>query len=48
MKICIVSKIDSKEPLELAQSLGWALSDLGCTVVTRNLWLLNLDMRVSR
>lgn len=33
MKICIVSKIDSKEPLELAQSLGWALSDLGCTVV---------------
>ena len=33
MKICIVSKIDSREPLELAQSLGWALSDKGYTVV---------------
>lgn len=33
MKICIVSKIDSKEPLELAQSLGWALSDNGYEVV---------------
>ena len=33
MKICIVSKIDSKEPLELAQSLGWALSDKGYEVV---------------
>ena len=33
MKICIVSKIDSKEPLELAQSLGWALSDKGYDVV---------------
>lgn len=33
MKICIVSKIDSKEPLELAQSLGWRLLDLGYDVV---------------
>ena len=33
MKICIVSKIDSREPLELAQSLGWALSDKGYSVV---------------
>ena len=33
MKICIVSKIDSKEPLELAQSLGWRLVDMGYSVV---------------
>lgn len=32
-KICIVSKIDSRGPLELAQSLGWALSDAGFEVV---------------
>lgn len=33
MKICIVSKIDAKEPVEVAQSLGWALSDGGHEVV---------------
>ena len=33
MKICIVSKIDAKEPLELAQSVGWELSNLGHEVV---------------
>ena len=33
MKICIVSRIDLKEPIELAQSLGWMLRDLGHDVV---------------
>lgn len=33
MKICIVSKIDAKEPIELAQSIGWELSNLGHEVV---------------
>ncbi|MDO5847887.1 MAG: NAD(+)/NADH kinase, partial [Methanocorpusculum sp.] len=33
MKICIVSKIDAKEPLELAQSVGWELSNLGHEVI---------------
>lgn len=33
MKICIVSKIDSKEPVDLAQSLGWELSNLGHEVI---------------
>jgi len=33
MKICIVSKIDSREPLELAQSTGWELSNEGHQVV---------------
>ena len=33
MKICIVSKVDVKEPIELAQSVGWELSALGHTVV---------------
>ncbi|HJJ54704.1 MAG TPA: NAD(+)/NADH kinase [Methanocorpusculum sp.] len=33
MKICIVSKVDVKEPIELAQSIGWELSNLGHEVV---------------
>ncbi len=33
MKICIVSRIDLKEPVELAQSIGWMLRDLGHDVV---------------
>lgn len=33
MKICIVSRIDLKEPVELAQSLGWMLRDYGHEVV---------------
>lgn len=33
MKVCIVSKIDSKESIELARSLGWAFSDAGNEVV---------------
>ncbi len=33
MKICIVSKIDTKEPVELARSLGWALADCGHEIV---------------
>jgi len=33
MKICIVSKIDAKEPLELAQSIGWELSNEGHQVI---------------
>jgi len=33
MRICIVSKVDTKEPLELAQSIGWELSNKGHQVV---------------
>ncbi|HJJ36916.1 MAG TPA: NAD(+)/NADH kinase, partial [Methanocorpusculum sp.] len=33
MKICIVSKVDVKEPIDLAQSIGWELSNLGHEVV---------------
>jgi len=33
MKICIVSKIDSREPLELAQSIGWELFNEGHQVI---------------
>jgi NAD+ kinase len=33
MKICIVSRIDLKEPIEMAQSLGWMLRDKGHEVV---------------
>lgn len=33
MKLCIVSKVDAKEALDLAQSLGWALSDCGHEVI---------------
>lgn len=29
MKVCVVSKIDSKEVIELAQSIGWMLHSLG-------------------
>ena len=29
MKICIVSRVDLKEPIEIAQSLGWTLLDSG-------------------
>ncbi len=33
MKVCIVSKVDVKEPIEIAQSVGWELSNLGHEVV---------------
>jgi len=33
MKICIVSKVDVKEPIDLAQSIGWELSNCGHEVV---------------
>lgn len=33
MKFCIVSRIDEREPIEMAQSLGWQLCDLGYEVV---------------
>ncbi len=33
MKICIVSRVDLKEPIEIAQSLGWTLLDSGYDVV---------------
>ncbi|HJJ42843.1 MAG TPA: NAD(+)/NADH kinase [Methanocorpusculum sp.] len=33
MRICIVSRIDIKEPIELAQSIGWMLRDLGHDVM---------------
>lgn len=36
MKICIVSRVDLKDPVELAQSLGWTLMDHGFDVVYEN------------
>lgn len=33
MKICIVSRVDFREPIETAQSLGWMLADAGYEVV---------------
>ncbi len=33
MKICIVSKVESRDALDLAQSAGWELSNLGHEVV---------------
>ncbi|MDR3102570.1 MAG: NAD(+)/NADH kinase [Methanocalculaceae archaeon] len=36
MKICIVSRVDLKDPIELAQSLGWMLTDTGHEVVYEN------------
>lgn len=33
MKFCIVSRVDFKEPVETAQSLGWMLADAGHEVV---------------
>ena len=33
MKVCIVSRVDFREPVETAQSLGWMLADAGHEVV---------------